>query len=73
LPHNLGKGMVKFHYPQPKKKRLAQGKKRIMRKRHLFREEIILWDELNLRDYVIRLILEYQEGRPDFEPKKKVE
>lgn len=65
--------MVKFHYPQPKKKRLAQRKKRIMRKRPLFRDEIILWDELNLRDYVIRLISEYQEGRADFKPKKKVE
>ncbi len=44
-----------------------------MRKRHLFRDEIILWDEMNLRDYVIRLISEYQEDRPDFESKKKVE
>jgi hypothetical protein len=33
-----------------------------MRKRRLFQDEIILWDELNLRDYVIRLISEYPEN-----------
>jgi hypothetical protein len=44
-----------------------------MRKRRLFRDEIILWDEMNMRDYVIRPISEYQEDCPDFESKKKVE
>lgn len=44
----------------------------MMRKQRLFRDEIILWDEMNLRDYVIRLISEDQEGCPDFESKKKV-
>ncbi len=69
----LKRGMVRDQQSHPKKKSLAKGKSRKMRKRRLFRDEIILWDEMNLRDYVIRLISEYQEDCPDLESKKKVE
>jgi hypothetical protein len=57
--------MVNLYRFSRKRKKIKQKRKQAkMPRRQLRRNEIVLWDEMNLRDTLIRLIAEKEKDSP---------